>query len=113
MSTTTEPVAARTALRFAAAAALVLVAWFAGLGVLARWAEPTREVLVLVEPGGAAALLSRAPVLAIDAPAGWLRVRGESPGFVAELYASGARLVLPAAGSGCRTPPPGRSRGGA
>lgn len=113
MCTTTEPAAASTALRFVAAAALVLVAWFAGLGALARWAEPTREVLVLVEPAGVAALLSRAPVRAIDVPDGWLRVRGDSPGFVAALYASGARLVLPAAGSGCRTPPPGRSRGGA
>lgn len=102
MSTTTEPRGAARVLRFAGAAALVLAAWFAGLAAVARWFEPTDEAIVVVDPARRAGLLSRAPVRALDAPGGVLHVRGDRPGFVAALYAEGARLVLPAARGGCR-----------
>ncbi|MEI7444842.1 MAG: hypothetical protein WCK28_08135 [Burkholderiales bacterium] len=104
MSTTTEPRSspARRALRFAGAAGMVLAAWFGGMAAVARWIEPTVEAIVLVEPARVADLASRAPVTVLDAPPGALRVRGDGPGYVAALYALGARLVLPAAGGGCR-----------
>lgn len=92
----------RRALRFAGAAALVLGAWFGGMAAVARWIEPTVEAIVLVEPAGVARLASRAPVTVLDAPPGALHVRGDGPGYVAALYAQGARLVLPATGGGCR-----------
>lgn len=102
MSTTTEPTVARHALRFAGAALGVLVAWFGGLAAVARVAEPTVEAIVVVEPARIAALLSRAPVTVLDTPPGALHVRGDGPGYVAALYAAGARLVLPASRGGCR-----------
>ena len=103
MHTTTEwRAGAAAVLRFAAAAVAVVVTWFAGLGAVARWVEPAGDVLVFVAPQRVPGLLSSAPVRAIDAPAGVRRVRGDAPGYVRHLYASGATFVLPAAGAGCR-----------
>ena len=86
------------------AAVLALAAWFAGMAVLTYAVEPSREIVAWAPPGRLTATLSAAPVSVLNgAGGGFLRLRGESPGFVGALYASGAWLVLPAATGGCRT----------
>ena len=82
--------------------AIVLIAWFAGLAVLAITVEPTPEVIVLAPSERATTAISAAPVAVIDSPFGFMRVRGTASGFVKDLYVNGAWLVLPATLGGCR-----------
>ena len=99
MRTTTE----RSTRTLLAAGALALAAWFAGLAVLAYAVEPSREVIVWA-PAGRLPTISSAPVSVLDTPGGgFIRLRGESKGFVGALYAGGAWLVLPAAAGACRS----------
>ena len=97
MSTTTST--STTVARIAGGALLI---WFVGVAAMTAFVEPTAEVIVLAPATKAAALLSNARVAILDNPGGFLLVRGESPGFVQGLYASGAWLVLPATSGGCR-----------
>jgi len=107
MRTTTE----RSARTLLAAGALALAAWFAGLAILAYAVEPSREVIVWAPEGRLPALTSlAAPVSVLDTPGGgFIRLRGESKGFVGALYAGGAWLVLPAAAGTCRSARPRRA----
>lgn len=85
------------------AALLALAGWFTALAFVTYAAEPSRDVMVWVADARMAEMLSTAPVSVMDGrPGGFLRVRGDAPGFVRTLYASGAWIVLPAASGGCR-----------
>lgn len=85
------------------AALLALAGWFTALAVVTYAAEPSREVIVWVSDARLAETLSNAPVSVLDGQSGgFLRVRGDTPGFVRRLYASGAWMVLPAGSGGCR-----------
>ena len=89
------------------AGALALAAWFAGLAILAYAVEPSREVVAWAPQSQLAAMLSEAPVSVLNGQGGgFLRLRGESPGFVRSLYARGAWIVLPAVIGGCRSARP-------
>lgn len=80
---------------------LVLVSWVVVLSMLAFKAEPFEEVVAWVPPSRLAEMLSTSPVSVMDVGArGFVVLRGDSPGFVAALYASGAWMVLPARKSG-------------
>ena len=84
-------------------ALLALAGWFTALAVVTYAAEPSREVLVWVPDARLAETLSSAPVSVLDGQSGgFLRVRGDTPGFVRSLYASGAWIVLPSGAGGCR-----------
>jgi hypothetical protein len=92
------------------AAFLALAAWFTALAVVTYAAEPSREVLVWVPNARLAETLSSAPVSVLDGQSGgFLRVRGDTPGFVRILYSSGAWMVLPAGSGGCRALFPGNA----
>jgi hypothetical protein len=85
------------------AAALALAGWFAALTLLTYAAEPSKEVIAWVPQSLLGAALSTAPVSLMDGQSGgFIRLRGEAPGFVGALYANGARIVLPVASGGCR-----------
>lgn len=87
---------------FAAYGALAIVVWFGGLAVAARAFEPTDTVIVIAG-SESAALATAADVALLDATDTFVTVAGRSRGFVRELYAAGAWLVLPAGGGGCRS----------
>ena len=90
--------------------ALALLTWFGGLTVAARLFEPTTAVLV-IGPGRDATIASvvAADVDLLDTSLSFLMVSGRSRGFVKQLYASGAWLVLPLGSGGCRAPAPRRA----
>jgi hypothetical protein len=104
-------------LRWTGAASLTLGIWFAAMAALTVAVEPTDAVIVLSpDRQTMKAAVAGADVALLDGSERLLRVTGQSPGFVARLYASGAWLVLPARAGTCITPPPGeaaqsRSRG--
>ena len=84
-------------------ALVALAGWFTTLAVVTYAAEPSREVMVWVPEARLAETLSSAPVSVLGGQrGGFLRVRGDTPGFVRILYASGAWMVLPAGSGGCR-----------
>lgn len=102
MSTTIEP-RARRRWPLAVYCALALLTWFGGLTIAARVFEPTATVLV-IGPGRDASIASAvaADVDLLDTSLSFLMVSGRSRGFVKQLYASGAWLVLPLGSGGCR-----------
>ena len=84
------------------AALFALAGWFAALALLTYAAEPSREVIAWVPHARLAQTLSSAPVSVMEGRSGgFVRLRGDRPGFVRTLYASGAWMVLPAANGGC------------
>lgn len=91
--------------RFVGAAMLVAAIWFAGLAAVVFLAEPTRDVVVLGPPEASMAAVAKGPSLLLDAGRSFILVRRVRNGFVRELYAGGAWLVLPAMSGGCRPPP--------
>jgi hypothetical protein len=103
MSTTTRigGIVARAA-RFLGAAGLVAAIWFSGLAVAAVVAEPTRGVLVFGPHETTVRAVVTGTTVILDAGNGYLVAHGNRTGFVRELYAAGAWLVLPATGGGCR-----------
>jgi hypothetical protein len=101
MSTTTSGRSIRV-LRFLFAAGLVLVAWFSLVAVGTLVAEPTRNVVVFASAPDAVRALARSDALVVAGGKGFTIMHGRSPGFVRQLYAGGAWLVLPAATGGCR-----------
>lgn len=90
--------------RFVGSALLVAAIWFAGLAAVVVIAEPTRDVVVLGPPEISMTAVAAGPSLLLDAGRSFVLVRGVRDGFVRELYASGAWLVLPAMSGGCRAP---------
>jgi hypothetical protein len=108
MSTTTDTAGfARRSARFLGAACLVTAVWFIGLAVTAVLAEPTRSVLVFGPQQTTFGAVMAGTTSIVDAGNGYLVASGNRSGFVRELYAAGAWLVLPASHGGCRrgTPP--------
>jgi hypothetical protein len=104
MSTTTDAISLRR-WSFVAYGALALTIWFAGLAFAARAFEPTDAVIVIAPSKRAAlAAVETADVAFLDVSDSFVMVAGRSKGFVKELYAAGAWLVLPATGGGCRSP---------
>jgi hypothetical protein len=95
MSTTTD--ITRTAGRVAAA----LGAWAALVVAITAVAEPTRDAVIFGDPRRALALLEGTDTRILDVGAHRTIVRGTAKGFVRELYANGAWLVLPARAGGC------------
>lgn len=105
MSTTTEPRCWRRTGLILTYAAIALASWFGGLAMAARLLEPTAAVIV-VGRGSRADIASvmSADVDLLDASTVFVTVAGRSKGFVTQLYAGGAWLVLPIGGGGCRRP---------
>lgn len=77
--------------------AAVVLCWLGLLLVVTLVAEPTREVVIWA-PGQTRLLrvIEQAPVSVVEIPGRAVVVRGETPGYVKQLYTSGAWLVLPA-----------------
>jgi hypothetical protein len=104
MPTTTD----RSAVRrwsFVAYGVCAISVWFGGLAVAARAFEPTDAVIVIAGSKDAANASVRASDVALlDASDAFITVAGRSRGFVRDLYAAGAWLVLPVSGGGCRGP---------
>lgn len=76
---------------------LVLGLWMALLSATAFGSRSSDAVLAWVPPDRMAEVLAAAPVSLVDAGSrGFVVLRGDAPGFVSALYASGAWLVLPA-----------------
>jgi hypothetical protein len=110
MSTTTEHISQsgmRSALRLPAAGLGVLALWFAGLAGLTAGIEPEDTVLAFGPEHRLFHALAADNALLVSNGPGFIRVRGQSAGFVARLYANGAWLVLPGTAFGCG---PGVSR---
>jgi hypothetical protein len=107
MSTTTETrgfvgrLAVRAA-RFLGAATLVVATWFCGLAAATVLAEPTRGVVVFGPHDTTFRAVMAGTTSLVDAGTGYVVASGHRAGFVRELYAAGAWLVLPATGGGCR-----------
>jgi hypothetical protein len=105
MSTTTDRAGyVRRGLRFAGAALLVTAIWFAALAVAELVAEPTRTVLVFGPKDTTFKAVAESSGQLVDSGQVYIIAHGQQAGFVSRLYASGAWLVLPALGGGCRRP---------
>jgi len=79
--------------------------WFGSLALAARLFEPTTTVIVIGPSARAdVALAINADVDLRDASALFVTVGGRSKGFVKQLYAAGAWIVLPIGTGGCRRP---------
>jgi hypothetical protein len=84
-------------------ACLVAALWFAGLAAAAVLAEPTQGVLVLGPHETTFRAVMAGTTSILDEGNGYLVAHGNRSGFVRELYAAGAWLVLPAVSGGCRS----------
>jgi hypothetical protein len=89
--------------RIAACAVAALGVWFMGVAILTVVVEPTRTVVIFGRSAQAVVdAVTGADVAMLGGSGRVLTVAGASPGFVRKLYASGAWLVLPFSGGGCR-----------
>jgi hypothetical protein len=105
MPTTTDPAKVQ-GWQLPLCCALAIGVWFGGLAIAAPLFEPTVEVVVIAANRDAAiASIARADVALVHASDSVITVAGRSRGFVRELYAGGAWLVLPAGNGGCRGRP--------
>jgi hypothetical protein len=95
----------RRGARFLAAASLVVAIWFALLAAFIAIAEPTHDVIVFAPPEAGMRAVAAGTSLLLDAGETFVVARGTRSGFVRELYAAGAWLVLPAMSPGCRAFP--------
>jgi hypothetical protein len=103
MYTTIEPaLLLRRAASFLCASALVVVTWFTLLAMAALVWEPTRSVIVLGPQETTLRAVTAGPAMLVDAGSTYVIAQGEGKGFVRDLYAGGAWLVLPAMSGGCR-----------
>lgn len=93
-----------TITRFLAAAAAVVSVWFAGLAMLTLFVEPEANVNVFGREPQLLRALAGSDVRLLSSGRGFMRVRGDGPGFVRQLYAHGAWLVLPGTAGGCGIP---------
>jgi hypothetical protein len=94
---------ARRAARFIGAATLVMALWFSGLAAVVLVGEPTRGVIVLAPSEAAFRAALDSSALLVGGGNGYVIALGQHDGFVRELYAAGAWLVLPALRGGCGT----------
>lgn len=90
--------------RFFGLALLIATVWFVVLAAFVAIVEPTRDVVILGPPEISLGAVATGPSLVLDAGRTFVLVRGVRDGFIRELYAGGAWLVLPAMAGGCRTP---------
>lgn len=90
---------------------LVMALWFAGLAAVVLIGEPTRGVIVLAPSQTAFRAALSSSALLVGGGNGYVIAFGRHDGFVRELYASGAWLVLPALRGGCGTRVAGRRQG--
>jgi hypothetical protein len=104
MSTTTETAAEGKPFVLLRQAALALGLWLAALLGITAVAEPTQNVVVVGPPQRTLSALDPRAARMLDAGSGYVLVRGLQPGFVRNLYANGAWLVLPARPGGCLGP---------
>jgi hypothetical protein len=84
------------------AALAALAGWFALAAATTLALEPSRTVAVFAPLSSSLAAAVHADARLVDARAGVVLIRGDRKGFVRELYAGGAWLVLPAPTGGCR-----------
>jgi hypothetical protein len=90
------------ALRWMRTVLAALGVWFGGLVALTLVAEPTSAVVVIAPHRDAVVnAVAGADVALLRGSEHMLFVAGLSPGFVAQLYAAGAWLVLPSRSGGC------------
>lgn len=85
--------------RIVLALPLVAVAWIALLALVMRLSGEAPAALVILPPGGMLAALPPGAAVTSAGPYS-VTVRGDA-GLVAQLYAAGALLVLPAGLTGC------------
>ena len=90
--------------KFLAAAAAVATVWFVGLATLTVAFEPEADVNVFGREPQLLRALAGSDVRLMSSGRGFMRVRGDGPGFVWQLYAHGAWLVLPGTAGGCGIP---------
>lgn len=90
--------------RFVGAMFLVIALWFVSLAAIIVIAEPTHDVVVFAPPETGMRAVAAGTSLLLDAGETHVVARGTRSGFVRELYAAGAWLVLPAMSPGCRAP---------
>jgi hypothetical protein len=88
-------------MRFLLAGGLVLAAWFSLLAVATVVAEPSSTVVVFASPADSMRALVRGDALILGGGKGFAIMYGRRRGFVRQLYAGGAWLVLPASTGGC------------
>lgn len=79
---------------------VVLIGWIGLLALVMRLTDAAPSALVLLPPAGFAASLPVGVAITARGPFS-LTVRAERPDLVAQLYALGAPLVLPAGLAGC------------
>jgi hypothetical protein len=79
-----------------------LAAWFAFAAAATLALEPSPTVAVFAPLSAAVAATVHADARLLDARSGYVVIEGERRGFVRQLYAGGAWLVLPALTGGCR-----------
>ena len=87
------------ALRFFGAAVFVVLTWFAGLALVTLLVEPMHGAVAF---NSGVVTMTRESSRLVDVGKGYVIVRGERAGFVRDLYAEGAWLVLPTTAGGCR-----------
>ena len=80
---------------------LVMCVWVGGLALVARLMEPTATVLVFGSRERVASAAAAAEVDLLDVGRMVGLLRSGRAGFVRDLYAGGALLVLPAPAGGC------------
>ena len=86
--------------------------WFGGIATLTVVAEPTSSVIVIAPHQGAVLnAVTGADVALLRSSGHMLLVAGLSPGFVAQLYAAGAWLVLPSRSGACIAAPSSSTTG--
>jgi hypothetical protein len=89
--------------RFLVQSLVVLGTWLSTLVLMTLLFEPIPTVAVFGPAAQTIAALEGSDTRILDAGSGYVIVRGESEGFVRELYRKGALLVLPAR-DGCLGP---------
>jgi hypothetical protein len=90
-------------LTITACALAALGVWFAGTAVITAVVEPTEKVVVFgYTPQTALGAVLRSDAAPLGGSGRMLTAAGTAPGFVRQLYAAGAWLVLPVSDAGCR-----------
>ncbi len=84
---------------------VVLIAWFAIVGLVTLLAEPTATVVVVAPEAAALRAAAASGADLIDVTHGFSIMRSDRRGFVRNLYASGVWFVWPAIAGGCLSPP--------
>jgi len=96
--------------RFLKGAAVMAVALFISLAGLTLLFQPTPAVMVFGSQERALGAIVQSDGLIVEQGNGFMVGRGERQGFVRDLYAAGALLVLPAVTGGCLASAPPLSK---